>query len=284
MNTLKKLWLITTGRRKELRRKNRHRPAEKPKPEITPLGFKLAGHDAMASGKFEPEETFVISRLLDDADLFVNIGANIGYYCCLALQVGKPVIAFEPIAANIDYLISNVRANGWDSSIEIYPIALTDRIGAIDIYGWSTWASVLKGWAGTPEQHVTQVPTNRLDNVLAARTAGKKSVILVDIEGAEYLMLGGAEQILTQTPAPVWVVEINIDEHQPGGLPINPKLRETFDRFWAFGYNAFKASKTPQPVTPVDIDRVIATGENLIGTHNFIFTKSHSAAALIDSD
>ncbi|GAB3678654.1 FkbM family methyltransferase [Salinisphaera aquimarina] len=245
------------------------------------MGFKLAGHDAMGSGDFEPTETRLVKQILPKVDVFVNVGANIGYYCCLALQAERQVIAFEPIAENVQHLLSNVRANNWEALIEVYPLALSDRIGVIDIYGWGTWASVIKGWAGTAERHVTQVPTNRLDNVLAARLENRRSLILVDIEGAEFLMLAGAHRILEQTCAPIWLIEISIDEHQPNGLPINPRLRETFDLFWRSGYQAWTATDDPRPVEPADVDHVVASGTNLLGTHNFLFIKSQLMSELL---
>jgi len=52
----------------------------------------------------------------------VNVGANTGYYCCLALDRNKYVIAFEPINLNVKYLLRNIKANNWDDRIEVYPM------------------------------------------------------------------------------------------------------------------------------------------------------------------
>jgi len=87
---------------------DQHAPAKK-----TVWGFTLAGHDAMAAGTFEPEETAWVRKLLLEVDIMVNVGANVGYYCCHALSMGKPVIAVEPIARNLHYLLTNIRNNGW---------------------------------------------------------------------------------------------------------------------------------------------------------------------------
>ena len=94
-------------------------------PTMSPLGFKIAGSIAAQQGVFEPTETSIVSRLLDDIDTFVNVGANVGYYCCIALNKNKPVIAFEPIASNVQLLLKNVRANGWSAPFELLPIALS---------------------------------------------------------------------------------------------------------------------------------------------------------------
>ena len=56
--------------------------------KMTPWGFSFSGHDAMADGSFEPDETKVVRKLLTDVDVLVNVGANVGYYCCHALSMG----------------------------------------------------------------------------------------------------------------------------------------------------------------------------------------------------
>jgi FkbM family methyltransferase len=80
----------------------------------------------MAQGTFEPEETELIRTILKDVDVLINVGANVGYYCCHALSMGKAVVAFEPIQRNLRYLCVNIKTNGW--SCEIYPIALSNRV------------------------------------------------------------------------------------------------------------------------------------------------------------
>src|ERR1700682_885357 len=118
---------------------------EEPRP--TSWGFKLAGNTAMEQGTFEPTETELVRSILKDVDILINVGANIGYYCCHALSMGKSVIAFEPIARNLRYLCKNIKTNGW-SGAEVYPIALSNSVGVLEMYGGNTGASVVKGWAG----------------------------------------------------------------------------------------------------------------------------------------
>ena len=51
-------------------------------PIDSPSGFKIIGNSAMEQGTFEPEETEVVKQILQHVDVFINVGANIGYYCC----------------------------------------------------------------------------------------------------------------------------------------------------------------------------------------------------------
>lgn len=243
-------------------------------PKETPMGFKFIGNSAMEKGIFEPYETEVVKRILPKVDVLVNVGANIGYYCCLALQKGKHVIAFEPIHVNLQYLYKNVKANYWEDRIEIFPIALSNRTGIIEIFGGGTGASLIKGWAGTPEQSVAFVATSTLDNVLDSRFYGKRCFFLVDIEGAEKLMLEGASLSLSAEPKPIWMVEISTSEHQPKGISINPHLLATFQVFWDKGYEAWTADKQIRLVQPGEVENIVRTGKDSLLTHNFLFIEN----------
>jgi len=238
-------------------------------PKTTPWGFKLAGNAAMAQGTFEPTETELVREILQDVDILVNVGANIGYYCCHALSMGKPVIAFEPIGRNVRYLCKNIKTNGW-SGAEIYPIALSNNIGVIEIYGGNTGASVVKGWAGTPENYLSLVPSSTMDVVLGNRLRGKKALIFVDIEGSEKWMLEGATMMLANDPKPIWIVEIVSKKHQPIGVEINPYFTSTFQIFSKNGYQAVGVDADMSPVTMEDIE-LVSKGILEFGTYNFIF-------------
>lgn len=238
-------------------------------PVVTPWGFKLAGNEAMAQGTFEPAETELVRKLLNDVDILVNVGANVGYYCCHALSVGKPVIAFEPMPRNLRLLCKNIKINGWGGA-EIFPIALSNNVGILEIYGGDTGASLVKGWAGIPEGYKTIVPCSTMDLVLNKRLDGKKVLVLVDIEGAEKWMLEGAGKMLANDPKPIWLVEIATNENQPMGVEINPNFISTFQLFFQNGYEAFSADQEMRPITMADVD-LLSKGLLKANTYNFLF-------------
>lgn len=244
-------------------------------PQPTPWGFKLAGNKAMAQGTFEPVETELVRKLLKDVDILVNVGANVGYYCCHALSMGKSVIAFEPMERNHRYLCKNIKANGWES-VEIFPIALSSHIGVLEIYGSDTGASLVKGWAGIPESYMTLVPCSTMDTVLNTRLQGKRALILVDIEGAEKWMLEGAKLMLANDPKPIWLVEVVAKENQPLGVEINPNFAATFQLFFQNGYEAFSADQEMRPITMADVS-LFSEGAFKANTYNFLFLESRGA-------
>lgn len=240
-------------------------------PVMTTMGFRFYGIRSMMDGTFEAEETATIRALLQHSDLFVNVGANIGYYCCHACQLGVPVIAFEPIPLNREALSRNLAANGWTDRVDVRALAVSDRAGEATIYGSRLGASLIPGWADTPEHYSTRVVLSTLDDAIAARTANQRVVILVDIEGAERRMLDGASQVLRGSPRPTWIIEIAVSENQPAGTAINPELTSTFEVFWALGYEARTADRAHRLITRDEVRAVAATGRDTFGCHNFLF-------------
>lgn len=241
-------------------------------PAITPWGFKLAGNPSMASGTFEPEETKLIRELLSGVDVLVNVGANIGYYCCHALSMGKEVIAFEPMQSNIRYLCKNIDANEW--SCEIFPLALSNESGILKIFGGGTGASLVRGWAGASENYFTFVPCSTMDRIIGTRLEGKKVLFVIDVEGAEHWVLEGSSKILKNTTSAVWLIEIHSSQQQPNGISVNPRFSDTFKLMFASGYTARTADSLGSNVTLEDLIAVQNGQPTAISSiHNFIFSK-----------
>ena len=111
------------------------------------LGFNFKGEEGMEKGSFESKELKIFNFLINFSDLFVNVGSNVGYFVCHALNKGLNVIAFEPNYLNHQILMQNVTANKWEKKTTIYPLALSDKVGLNKMYGGGTGASLIKGWA-----------------------------------------------------------------------------------------------------------------------------------------
>lgn len=246
-------------------------------PRKTSMGFWLTGNAEMEDGTFEREEVEVFDKLVRSSEVFVDVGANIGYYCLLALQAGIETIAFEPMPGNLRFLYKNIRANGWDRNIEVHPIALGDTKGIIDIFGSGTAASVITGWAKNSRFQKRIVPMATLDGMLADRLDGKRLLILIDTEGAERLVLAGAARLLEMHPKPKWIVEISVTENWPEGIQVNPHLQETFQLFWKLGYEARTADAEFRTVTPGEIGEICSTGRDTLRSHNFLFEHTGKA-------
>jgi len=141
---------------------------------------------------------FILSNL-KLGDIFVDVGANVGYYSILAPKLvgtnGK-VFAIEPIPQTSQVLKFNIKLNKLENVI------------VIDEAGWHTYAKLkLKipmgefGLAssfrnGELEVDVDAIPLNE---VLAHTGLSQIKLIKIDVEGAEYEVLRGLTETLKHT-------------------------------------------------------------------------------------
>ena len=240
------------------------------RPVTTPDGFVFAGDARMQRGEFEPHELALVRDELRSAELFIDAGANTGLYSCLARSRGARVIAVEPLPANLRWLLRNLAANGY-RDVQVLPLALGERPGVLQLYGASTGASLVRGWAGASPLFERSVPVSTLDLLITPQCRGKRTLVKLDIEGGELPALRGAEGLLSSSPAPVWLVEVNLTEHHPDGL--NPTFAEVFELFWRHGYAARTVEAEPREVLPADVARWVRARARDFGSHDYLFRK-----------
>lgn len=239
----------------------------------TPYGFKILNYgnniNCNNGNQFnnDREETELIRQILKNVEIFVDIGANIGFYSCLARSMGKKVIAFEPHIWNLRQLYLNIGENGWDD-IEIWPIGLGDRIGSTMIFGTGTGASLLDGWAGVPKTWKHIISINMLDNVLVPRLNGITTFIKIDVEGYEFEVLKGAMQTLKLSPPPLWLVEITLNLHRP---QTNKYFLDTFNIFRDNNYKIYTVGKYPRLIGEKELLFWVRADKVGWGGYNYLF-------------
>jgi len=238
-------------------------------PHELPQGFKLMGHPKMTTGHYELEETAVIEAALADADAFIDVGANIGYYSCLARSRGVPVVAFEPSATALRFLYANLLANEL-RDVEVLPVGISDHVELAVLYGTGGTASLVPGWSRASRDYAAVIPTTTLDRVLAGRFIDDKLLIKIDIEGAEHAMLAGATQTMARAIAPTWFVEIYLTTDR---AYTNPNFARTFELFWEHGYTAREAVRGSAEIRRADVAGWVAAGHAPSQGANYLFTR-----------
>lgn len=246
-------------------------------------GYKYVGNPGLMENSFEPEETEFFRKHIGEFDVFVNVGANVGKYACIALSQSTYSILLEPKCENMLQLVKNIETNGWSEKAEVYPVAASNKNDVLKLYGSGTGASLISGWANIEEDFCELVPCVPLDTIIGKRLNGKATFLVVDVEGAELFVLQGAKSLIEQEPKPVWMIEICIDEHQPDEGSINSKMLPTFELMFKSGYRAWTLDKAVDEITIETLKKIEHTGSNNLATHNFLFldAKKYSKADVV---
>ncbi len=197
-------------------------------------GLRVIPSTSTPNGK--PYEKEIIQRLLPHLDVVIDVGANQGFYSCLASAAGKLVAAVEPEAGNLRFLIENAKSNRFQA-LEIFPMAIADRIGVVDLYGDGDTASLEKGWLNVRPYFRQSVPTNRLDHLFAHRWDGAQLLIKIDVEGVESSVIKGAAALVDRDPKPFWLIETFPTKHG-GHEGQNSGFAWIFRQMFSAGYSA----------------------------------------------
>jgi FkbM family methyltransferase len=240
----------------------------------TIYGFHLIGDPSMAKPDWEAEEIRVFLELLDSHDVVIDIGANIGFYSCLAATRGKHTLAFEPSPRNLRYLNLNLWENKCGDT-EVFPVGVGSQCGLQPMYGFGGMASLVEGWAQSTRRHAELVPVHTLDAIIQGRFDRQRIIIKMDVEGFELEVLKGASKTLRRIPKPTWLVEVMLaDELFPGGT--NVRFAETFELFWNLGYECRTLDGKFSVVTPDCVSQWIRAGIEK-STRNYLFQDTANA-------
>jgi FkbM family methyltransferase len=153
--------------------------------------------EACFTGRYEPLETAIVSKILQPGMTFVDVGANWGYFTLLAsswVGAGGRVISLEPDPRLFRILRENVTRNSL-AQVTTLQVAAADVTGELtlqgcDIGGGNWGLSKLIDHA-KPVGANFRVPARPLDELLDDSGVEYVDLLKMDIEGAEELALRG---------------------------------------------------------------------------------------------
>lgn len=159
---------------------------------------------------YEPAETEFLKKTLRSGMTFVDIGANIGYFTCIAAQAIGPrgrVISFEPDQHNFDLLKRNVRRNQLDN-VELHNIALGSESGSVRLFRSDTnfGDHRICSDPGVTRESI-EVRVAALDHCLASSKISKIDVIKMDVQGYEHQVTRGMRHALLSSDKLVVLTE-----------------------------------------------------------------------------
>ncbi|MCM8827391.1 MAG: FkbM family methyltransferase [Candidatus Omnitrophica bacterium] len=210
---------------------------------------------------------FLVKRLKEN-DIFYDIGANLCFYTILAQefinQEKGEIHAFEPLPEIFSLLCENAKVHYFKNTF-LNNLAVSDKIGEAEFYNKTTLShsggNSLIFRKELDSAGKIKVKTITLDEYI--KTHKPPTIMKIDIEGAEYLALKGAENLL-KTYSPIIIMETLGDEFLP-----DPSLRRNAVALLKeFGYRAYNILSDGE-IEEVDYN----VFHTMKGVSNYVFSK-----------
>lgn len=170
------------------------------------------------NGSYEPLETELVASVLRHGDIFIDIGANTGYFTAMAsASVGESgeLHSFEPGAATYQALLETIKTLKINNAIT-HNAAVADKSGNVEFWvsniGKDAQQSILPVSGLTGNSRCVSVKSVSLDDYLKNWTSECRKrlrIVKCDVEGAEVRVLRGALSLFDGEDAPIWLVEHN---------------------------------------------------------------------------
>jgi FkbM family methyltransferase len=182
---------------------------------------------------YESPLPIVYAALAAKAQDVLDVGANSGLYALIAASCNAraAIYAFEPFPPAIRSLRANIALNRWQSRIEVIEGAAGERAGSFKLYvpakshGNTLETSCsLESTFRSEHDSVLDVQVTPLDTFVASRGVQRVSLLRADVEGAEYRVIEGAQEVL-RTHRPFVLVEVLSDAAAQSLAVFPEKLR-----------------------------------------------------------
>lgn len=168
-------------------------------------------------GMYDPNLNVVIDALLPKNGVFIDAGANMGYFSLLAARkVGTEgrIFAVEPSSRDFIRLVDNVNINELHEIISCYKLAFSDSAGTAEIIIANDERSGLNtlgidfSTKGIEKVDTEKVEKITIDDFVEREEIKNVDVIKLDIEGSEFAALSGAKNTV-QKYRPAIMLGIN---------------------------------------------------------------------------
>ena len=188
------------------------------------------------AGLHEFADMGYLLHVLRGADLFVDVGSNVGSYTILACRaIGARGYALEPVPETFGRLLANVRLNGIEQRVVCLNVGAAAESGFLQFTtGLDTTNHAVA--AGDERVATTRVATSTLDEILKGESP---ALIKIDVEGYETPVLLGAPETLGNAALHSVILELNGSGRRYGFSEARI-LAMLFDRgFKAYTYDPF---------------------------------------------
>jgi FkbM family methyltransferase len=243
----------------------------------------IVGKHIYYFGIWEPNLTHWIQRRLNPGDLFIDIGANIGYYSLLASKLvgnsGK-VVSVEALPQTFCRLENNLRQNG-SSNVRAVNVAAWDKTEKVKIFtrqeGPSGSSTLISDWADQWHlQQQIEIDATPLSVILTPEEIKTARLIKIDVEGAEWNVISEMKSWLAQTRGDLEIaIEISRSMMQAQGKD----FQDILDVFSDFGFQGYHIQNDYQASTCLGLNdhsspqRVMKWPDEAVDQIDLIFSR-----------
>jgi FkbM family methyltransferase len=130
----------------------------------------------------------------------LDVGANVGVYTLLAAKRGARVFAIEADPRNLEMLRRNIRLNGLDDRVTVFPIAVGSEESTATLFRFKGNSGHSNLFSGTDPVEVSCKTIDSLD-------LPPIDVCKMDIEGSELSALRGMRATICRSPQMKLLIE-----------------------------------------------------------------------------
>ncbi|MDR4503636.1 MAG: FkbM family methyltransferase [Candidatus Scalindua sp.] len=186
---------------------------------------------------FEPPNQDLIRLIEKGGSVFVDIGANVGFFSLLGSYTFNNVISFEPTPKSNNALKNHIRLNKINN-IQVYDYALSDTKGTMTLYEnpynaggnrLDKFADEMISKSGRDDWVHYMVDVVTLDEILDDNNQDTISLIKIDVEGHETKVLKGSRHTLSKY-RPIIYAEIGGERDRLNSiLEVVPEFYKAYD-------------------------------------------------------
>jgi FkbM family methyltransferase len=205
---------------------------------VDPLS--LFGRELASTGDYEPKMRRTIAHYLKPGHVFVDLGANEGYFSVQAAKICGPrgfVLAVEPQDRVLPVLTANLTLNAVRQA-KVVNAGVADRSGTTVLHLAPDINSGSSGLDNAARYRVRtqKISVQTLSQILDDSGINHVDLMKVDIEGSEWEMLQGAPEAFANHRIRAMVLEIHNSHLERRGLDPGAIIRQ----LQSFGYRVEK--------------------------------------------
>ena len=171
------------------------------------------GYEITNTGEYEPAMRKILQSYLKEGSVFVDLGANEGYFTVIGAQlcgnVGR-VLAIEPQERLLNVINQNLKVNSVEN-VTVANVAITDHSGEETLHLASDLNTGSSGLHRATKYRVRtqQVASVTLEALLNERGILNVDLLKVDIEGFEYEALLGSVDLFRKQRIKALALELH---------------------------------------------------------------------------